>query len=284
MPITVMKRLTACAIVSVTLAACAGTPNGDTASVSSMRDNDPLETYNRAMFQVNDAIDTAVIRPVAWTYKNAVPGHFQYQVDSFLNNLSAPVVFANDVMQGNPDRAFNTFMRFLLNSTFGLAGINDFAAEAGFPRHEEDFGQTLAVWGVDDGPYLVLPILGPSNPRDTVGMVVDSFLDPFNYLARANSAEMFPWGRRAASGINTRAQFIPHYNNLKEESVDFYATIRSAYRQRRAAEIDNLDDGADAQALPNYDFDGGAGDGSAIDGDAFDAPADDAQQGGGQAQ
>ncbi|WP_404384716.1 VacJ family lipoprotein [Caenispirillum salinarum] len=277
MPTTVIKRLAACVLVSATLTACAVTPGGNDASVQSMRDNDPLETYNRAMFQVNDAVDTVLIRPVAWTYKNVVPGHFQYQIDSFLNNLSAPVVLANDILQGDPDRAFNTFMRFLLNSTFGLAGINDFAAEAGFPRHEEDFGQTLAVWGVQDGPYLVLPILGPSNPRDTIGMVVDSFMDPFNYLARANSAEAFPWGRRVASGIDTRAELIPQYNNLKEESVDFYATIRSAYRQRRAAEIENRTESSD---LPEYDFGNGAMDGAAFDGDAFDAPAEETQEGG----
>lgn len=276
MSTTVFKRLTACAIVSITLAACAGTPSGDAASASSTRDNDPLETYNRAMFQVNDAIDAALIRPVAWTYKTVVPGHFQYQIDSFLNNLSAPVVLANDIMQGNPDQAFNTFMRFLLNSTFGLAGINDFAAEAGFPRHDEDFGQTMAVWGVDEGPYLVLPILGPSNPRDAIGMVVDSFLDPFTYWANANSAEAFPWARRAAEGVNARAKLIPHYNNLKEESVDFYATVRSAYRQSRAAAIDNVENG-NGDILPRYDLDGDAVDGSAFDGDAFDAPTEETQ-------
>lgn len=265
MPTTVFKRLAACVLVSATLAGCAATPGDDDAPVATMRENDPLESYNRAMFQVNDAIDTAVIRPVAWTYKTVVPGHFQYQVDSFLNNLGAPVVFANDVMQGDLDRAFNTFMRFLLNSTFGLAGINDFAAEAGFPRHDEDFGQTLAVWGMDDGPYIVLPLLGPSNPRDAVGMVVDSFIDPFTYVARANSAEGFLWGRPVASAINTRSQLIPHYNNLKEESVDFYATIRSAYRQRRAAAIDNREAAGDDPALSSYD----------IDGEDFDGPADD---------
>jgi phospholipid-binding lipoprotein MlaA len=271
MSMTAIKRLTACAFVSITLAACASAPNGDTSM--SGAEHDPLEGYNRAMFQVNDAIDTAVIRPVAWTYKTVVPGHFQYQVDSFLNNLSAPVVFANDVMQGNPDRAFNTFMRFLLNSTFGLAGLNDFAAEAGFPRHDEDFGQTLAVWGVNSGPYIVLPILGPSNPRDAVGRVVDAFIDPFYYIADANSADGFIWGRVAAEGINARAKLIPHYNNMKEESVDFYATVRSAYGQHRKAEIENRDGSGD---VPMYGMDGAGMDGTSFDGDAFDAPKEDA--------
>lgn len=262
---SIVKRLAACAVVTLGLAACASQPQTSTAAMA--QEGDPLEGFNRAVFQFNDTVDQAIIRPVAWTYKEVVPGHFQYQVHSFLTNLGAPIVFMNDVLQGNPDRAFNTFMRFVLNSTFGLGGINDFAAEAGFPAHDEDFGQTLAVWGVDDGPYLVLPILGPSNPRDAVGLVVDRLLDPFSYLAEANSAEGFTYGRLGATVVDRRAAVIPHYNNMKAQSVDFYATIRSAYRQRRVAEIENRETG-DAQ-LPTYEFD-------VPEGDAFDTPAENA--------
>lgn len=269
MPSTV-KRLAASAIVTLSLAACASSQPGPASMSDMAAENDPLEGYNRFMFQVNDTLDQAVIRPVAWTYKTVVPGHFKYQISSFLTNLSTPIVFMNDVLQGNPDRAFNSFMRFILNTTFGIGGINDFAAEAGFPAHDEDFGQTLAVWGVDDGPYLVLPLLGPSNPRDAVGTVVDTVLDPFRYLAAANSAEAFSWGRRAGTAVDARANVIPQYDNIKEQSVDFYATIRSAYRQRRIAEINNqaAAEPGDVE-LPAYDFEFDEG----TDGDASDLPS-----------
>lgn len=243
----------ACAVFALSLTACAsqGTLN-DAADVRPV-ENDPLEPFNRAMFQVHDVLDQAVLYPVAWTYKNATPELFQYYVRSFLGNLNEPITFMNDVLQGNADRAFNTFMRFTLNSTFGLAGFLDFATEAGFPAHDEDFGQTLAVWGVESGPYIFLPLLGPINPRDGLGMVVDSFADPFNYVARANDAEGFLWGRRIATGVERRANVIPYYNDMRESSVDFYATLRSAYGQRRASEILNQETG-DPQ-LPTYEFD-----------------------------
>lgn len=243
-------KIIACAVFAVTLTACA-TPQ-QAADVRPV-ETDPLEPFNRAMFQVHDTLDQAVLYPVAWTYKTVVPNQFQYYVHSFLTNLAEPIVFLNDVLQGNPDRAFNTFMRFTLNSTFGLAGALDFAGEAGFPAHDEDFGQTLAVWGVNSGPYIFLPLIGPTNPRDAVGRAVDSFLDPFNRVARNNDAEGFLYGRLAAEGIDRRARLIPYYNDMRESSVDFYATLRSAYSQRRASEIRNEETG-DAQ-LPNYEFD-----------------------------
>ncbi|SOD99747.1 VacJ family lipoprotein [Caenispirillum bisanense] len=238
------------AVFAMTLTACASTQQA--ADVQPV-DNDPIEPFNRAMFQVHDVLDQAVVYPVAWTYKNVLPNQFQYYIHSFLTNLGAPVVFLNDVLQGNGDRAFNTFMRFTLNSTFGLGGTLDFATEAGFPAHDEDFGQTLAVWGVESGPYIFLPLIGPTNPRDAVGRVVDSFADPFNWAARHNDWEGFMYGRLAAEGIDRRARLIPYYDDLRDSSVDFYATLRSAYGQRRAAEIRNQETG-DAQ-LPNYEFD-----------------------------
>lgn len=237
----------ACAVFALTLTGCATQPPADGQAVA-----DPIEPFNRAMYQVHDVLDQAVIRPAAWTYKNVLPGQVQYYVHSFLTNLGEPIVFLNNVLQGDGERAFNTFMRFTLNSTFGLAGMLDFAGEAGFEAEPEDFGQTLAVWGVDDGPFLFLPLIGPTNARDLTGRVVDSFLDPFNHIARAHDAEGFLYGRPIAAGIDRRARLMPTYDDMRASSVDFYATLRSAYAQNRAAQIRNQ---AAGDMLPDYNFD-----------------------------
>ncbi len=244
---TSTAKTIACAAFALTLTACASQPQTGSQAVA-----DPIEPFNRAMYQVHDVLDQAVIRPAAWTYKTVLPNQFQYYVHSFLTNLGEPIVFLNNVLQGEGERAFNTFMRFTLNSTFGLAGMLDFAGEAGFPAETEDFGQTLAVWGVDDGAYLFLPLIGPTNARDLTGRVVDAFLDPFNHIARAHDAEGFLYGRPVVAGIDRRARLMPTYDDMRASSVDFYATLRSAYAQNRAAQIRNQASG-DIQL--DYDFD-----------------------------
>ncbi len=145
-------------------------------------DNDPLEFVNRFTFAFNGALDTMVLQPAAATYRFLLPDPVQDGVRNAMRNIGAPVVFANDIFQGEWERAETTAMRFLINTTLGVAGIFDVAAEWGYEYHDEDFGQTLAVWGVGEGFYLVLPLLGPSTARDTVGLVVDSFIDPWPYL------------------------------------------------------------------------------------------------------
>ena len=139
-------------------------------------------------------------------------------------------------MQGEGDRAGVTLARFMINSSVGILGLFDMATAFGYPKHQEDFGQTLARWGTGEGPYLVLPILGPSNARDTVGIVVDGFaLDPMAYVAPTDVRV----GRAATDGVDTRHRLDPAIRDLRQNSIDRYAAFRTVYRQRRAAEIAN---------------------------------------------
>jgi len=168
-------------------------------------------------------------------------------VHNFLQNLRAPIIFANDVLQGSPGRAGTTLARAIINSTLGVLGFGDPAAALGFEQHDEDFGQTLAVWGVGEGPYVMLPLFGPSNPRDVVGKVVDFFLDPINWWASNTEQDWIPITRAVVTGIDARDQLWDVLDDLERTSIDFYAAIRSLYRQRRGDEIRN---GADGGALP----------------------------------
>lgn len=209
--------------------------------------NDPMEPANRAIFQFNQALDKGLFQPVARLYRDVIPLWFRQRIGDALDNLRAPVVFLNDVLQGEPERAQITLVRFVMNSTFGIAGLADFAGEAGIEGHDEDFGQTLAVWGTNDGPYIMLPILGPSNPRDTVGMVVDWLVDPFNNWTRNTDREELALARTGVAALHLRTELLPVTDELEKTSLDLYAAVRSLYRQRRADAITN---GAGAKSGP----------------------------------
>lgn len=198
-------------------------------------DNDPLEVPNRMFFAFNEAVDFLIIRPIAVTYRFIVPTGVRNSVTNFLRNLRTPVILANDLLQGDLARAETTAARFFINSTIGVLGLFDIAADSGLPYHEEDFGQTLGTYGAGEGIYLVLPILGPSSLRDAGGRIVDLFLDPLTYLA----PESVNLGRTAATGIDARARNLETLDELKRDSLDFYARIRSLYRQNRESEINN---------------------------------------------
>ena len=208
-------------------------------------DNDPLEVPNRMFFAFNEALDFMIIRPVAVTYRFIVPTGVRNSVRNFLRNLRSPVILANDLLQGDLDRAEITFTRFFINSTIGLLGVFDIAAESGFAYHDEDFGQTMGTYGAGEGFYLVLPILGPSSLRDGGGRIVDIFLDPLTYLA----PQEVGLGRAVATGIDYRSRNIEELDELKADSLDFYARIRSLYRQFRENEINN---GAPSGGSPNF--------------------------------
>lgn len=205
-------------------------------------DNDPLEIPNRMFFAFNEALDFMIIRPVAVTYRYVVPTGVRNTLRNFLRNLRTPVTLANDLFQGNLERAEITFTRFFINSTIGMLGLFDIAADSGFPHHEEDFGQTMGTYGAGEGFYLVLPVLGPSSLRDGTGRIIDIFLDPLTYLA----PQEFNLGRAAATGIDYRSRNIEELDELKADSLDFYARIRSLYRQYRTNEINNGATPADA--------------------------------------
>jgi len=229
--------------VLITLGGCSSTGKGPstgtnaTASAEIDEANDPIEGVNRFVFDVNLKLDEYALKPVAKGYRAAFPLLVRDGVHNFLDNLKSPIVFMNDVLQANVSGAHATFGRFLINSTIGIGGLFDIAGNNGLKGHSADFGQTLGVWGVPEGPYLVLPIFGPSNPRDTVGLVADSFADPFSILAEENGLTYLIFVRAGVSAVDSRSRTIELYDDLQRNSLDFYSAARSLYRQRRQAEI-----------------------------------------------
>jgi len=224
----------------VVLAGCAMPPTNDPEALAAYREaNDPLEPMNRYFFDLNNFADEILMKPLAGWYYIALPNFAQDGVRNAVNNVRTPVILANDLFQGEFERAGTTFGRFLVNSTLGLGGLFDIAEKMGLERHDEDFGQTMAVAGVDEGPYLVLPLIGPSNPRDAFGKVVDAFLDPMTYLTFFTNVGWINTTRNGLDIVDFRARNLQTLDQIKKGSLDYYATVRSLYRQRRADEISN---------------------------------------------
>lgn len=210
---------------------------------------DPLETFNRGSFAFNLALDKYLLKPLAQTYRFVTPGFVRTGVTNALDNLKTPVTVANDLLQGEPRRATESVGRFMFNTILGFGGVVDVGGMLGMPeRHEEDFGQTLATYGVGTGPYIMVPFLGPSNPRDLVGTVVDFAFDPFTYVAPTSAS----LGRRGASIVSLREANIETFEELQRTSIDFYAATRTLSQQLRDTQIRN---GASAPADELYDED-----------------------------
>ena len=205
----------------------------DTSSV-----DDPLEPFNRVLFGVNEAIDLVVLRPVSFVYRTVVPGPLRQGIANMVANAYAPVTFANDLLQGDPDAARVTLVRFMVNSTAGFAGMVDAAAAAGLNRRYEDFGQTMGVWGAGPGPYLVVPVVGPTTVRDGVGRIVDIALNPLTWILwyQPTEVQLSPY---MASVVTTHESVMDDLQALRERSPDFYASLRDIYLQKRAADIAN---------------------------------------------
>jgi phospholipid-binding lipoprotein MlaA len=198
---------------------------------------DPWENTNRAIFNFNQGVDRNVLVPVSNAYRTVLPLPVRDAIHDFLQNLNGPIIFANDVLQGQIGLARDTLGRFVVNTTIGLGGIVDVATKAGIPYHTNDLGITLASWGITSGPYMMLPVLGPSNPRDLFGDVADSFGDPGNIVASDYHYIWATFARGATSGIDERSRNIESLAEIERTSLDYYATIRSLARQRRAAQI-----------------------------------------------
>jgi phospholipid-binding lipoprotein MlaA len=216
------------------VAGCAAT--GDTTPQIQTDPNDPLEGWNRQIFAMNEDFDHKVLKPTAEAYVSVVPEVARDGLHNVLSNLDAPITFANDVLQGEVGLASQTAGRFGLNSTLGLGGLIDVATPAGIPYHSADFGQTLGVWGVGDDPYLVVPLIGPSNPRDLAGYAADTFADPLNYVG-IRTYTYWAIGRGAANILDTRARSLDTLDEIQQGSVDPYASTRNLYRQYRKAHI-----------------------------------------------
>jgi len=223
--------------VAFALAACATPPSDPAARAEFEKTNDPLEPLNREIFDFNLFLDRVALKPIAKGYVAVIPEGGRDAIRHFLDNLNEPIVFANDLLQGQFKRAHDTFARFLMNTTFGLGGVLDLASKSGLEKQTGDFGQTLYSWGVPDGPYLVLPIFGPSNPRDAVGMGVDGYADPWNHLASNYHYWYMGLVRGAVDGIDQRARNLDTFDELQRNAIDFYAELRSLWRQHRASEL-----------------------------------------------
>jgi phospholipid-binding lipoprotein MlaA len=219
------------------LVACATPPKDPAARAEFEATNDPLEPTNRVIFEWNDLFYSIFVRPVAKAYVWAMPEFGRNSIHDFLQNIGEPVIWANDMLQGEWHAADVTTGRFLANTTFGIGGLFDIAGKTGLEKQSGDFGQTLYHYGVADGPYLVLPILGPSDPRDAVGMGVDSVADPFDWLAAHYGHGGASWYRFGAEGIDEYSRHMDELDEIKKTSIDYYAAIRSLWRQHRAAEL-----------------------------------------------
>ncbi|MGI3183976.1 MlaA family lipoprotein [Nioella aestuarii] len=216
--------------------------------------NDPTEDSNRAMFGLNVAVDRALVRPVAIGYGTVVPEPVRDGISNASSNLNQPLYVVNNILQLRLDDALRNTFRFLMNSTFGLGGLLDPAAEAGLYAEETDFGETLHIWGASEGAYVVLPLLGPSTSRDTAGFIVDTVMNPTR-LAFAAPESDYISGANAANTLNTRYELRDEIDRLYFESADGYAQARLIYLQNRRYELrgDQPTDYADPYADPYSD-------------------------------
>lgn len=217
------------------LSACATRPpaSNPEAVAAYNRTNDPLEPMNRAIFDFNMVFDGLVMRPIAITYRTAFPKFFRTAMTNFLHNLEAPFILANDILQAQPRRGSVTMARFITNSTFGIGGLFDPATKWGLERHVSDLGQTLAIWGMKEGPYLVLPFIGPSNPRDGIGLAGEFYGDPTSLYIEHEYGKKWSYARTGMIILDFRTDQLDTLDQLEATSADFYAAMRSAYRQNR---------------------------------------------------
>jgi phospholipid-binding lipoprotein MlaA len=239
----VRRSWLAIAMLGLLLCGCAST------SPEALAANDRFEPTNRKVFRLNQKLDKYVVVPTVSVYILLVPEWGRTRVHDLLDNLSLPITFANDLLQGELKRGGETFGRFLVNSMLGVGGLFDPAtSRLHMPNHGEDFGETLAIWGFDEGPYLVLPLFGPSNPRDTTGLVADYFIDPLHWL---HYKQHIWWDatHEYFTLLDLRAQTYQTVQGVERSSVDFYSSERSLYRQLRNNAIRN---GQPEKNLPEF--------------------------------
>lgn len=217
-------------------------------------DNDPLEPINRVVFGFNTAVDEIIVEPTARVYRK-LPYEVRDSVGNFFANLRSPITLANDVLQGEWDRAGITASRIVINTTLGVGGLHDAALEMGLEPREEDFGQTMALAGVPTGPYLMVPFLGPYSVRHLAGAVVDSFAHPLTW-ALAGQPLLVQLAPRGAELLSQREKYLDPIDDLKATSPDYYASVRSLYRQSRINSINNgrIDPDLQTESLDEIDF------------------------------
>src|SRR5438874_4969658 len=226
-----LDRLAALALCGV-VSGCASLPPGE-----QREPDDPLEPLNRAVFDVNTALDDALIRPLAEAYRAIVPPFVRDRIRSAIDNLAEPRIFVNDLLQRRPNAAGITFARFFLNTTAGLGGMFDVAAERGLAKQSGDFGQTLYTWGITDGPYVVLLFFGPSNFRDALGLGVDLATTPPALVVTGHAGTVTGLAVGTVDGIDLRARNIETLDEIIASALDYYSNLKSLTRQRRQAQL-----------------------------------------------
>lgn len=194
---------------------------------------DPFENYNRAMHRFNTEVDDAVLKPVARGYRAITPAFVDRGITNFFGNLEDVGSAINNLLQFKLSRALTDTGRVVVNSTLGVLGFLDLASNMNLPKYGEDFGQTLGSWGIDSGPYIVLPLLGPSSGRDVVGTVVDIYTDPLTYLDN----EKARWALRVVDVVDTRADLLDASRVMEQAALDPYAFLRDAYLQKRRSDV-----------------------------------------------
>ncbi len=245
------------------LGGCACPPTDPDELIAYQEANDPLEPMNRTIFEFNMTADRYVLEPIARGYRYVTPQPIRTGIRNFFANLRQPMYLANALFQGELETAGTITKRFAANTFWGFLGVFDTASELGIPSADNDFGQTLAVWGWQNSePYLILPFLGPSNPRDTIGIGVDAFLAPIDWVLK--NEPFLLYSRIALENFSKREQALDFLDSLEGSSTDFYATIRSMYRQNRKKKIDDsigiIAEKRNEQMKQDYDFDFPLGD------------------------
>lgn len=252
---TKLMAVVAAMTLSLFAAGCASTSQpSEAVYVGDEQIHDPMEGLNRGVFAVNEAVDKAVLEPVARGYRYITPKPVRQGVRNFLRNLKSPIIMGNQLLQGDLEGFGNATARLVINTLLGVGGIFDIADWGGIEYEPEDFGQTLAVWGVGNGPYVVIPLLGPSTVRDGTGMLVDTFVDPVRIYMFNHDLEWLHYTRIGVSAIDQREEMLEIIDDLRANSFDYYAAIRSAYYQRRQALVSDMDPtSANTVDIPDYE-------------------------------
>lgn len=248
MPLSAHRQyLSWCALAALVagpllLSGCAtAPPASDPEALAEFKDtNDPLEPTNRVFYAVNNGIDTVLLRPLAVAYRAVLPETVRSHTHNVLTNLGMPVQLFNDMLEAKPRRAGDSLMRFLVNTTAGVGGVFDVATDLGWPDHDADGGITFAMWGIPNGPYLFLPVFGPSSPREAGGLGLDYAMSPFSWIGNGTTVNALGYARAGVGALDARSAVLDDLDKVLSQALDPYATIRSLYRQRRASQIEQV--------------------------------------------
>lgn len=250
--INILRKIAIATLLMGGIAGLSACANEKAYSDPSLGIYDPLEEANRVTLAMNDAADKAVLEPIAKGYRAITPDGIRSVVRNFLRNLNSPIVIGNELLQGDLKGVGNATARVIINTLAGFGGLLDLAEEGGIEYEPEDFGQTLAKWGVGNGMYIMLPLLGPSTLRDATGSLVDSYADPLRIYLFNIDEEHIHYTRVGAEVVSKREELIDVINDLRRNSFDYYAAIRSAYYQHRQALINDQKSSSQEADIPDY--------------------------------